>query len=300
MYNGKSVGCVFLNFNSTEEVIQRINAVQEYEVIDHFVVVDNNSSDKTQHKLLDLASGKVDIILNKVNGGYAAGNNIGINYLRIKYRVDYICIANPDVIFEEDCITRLLSVAEQHPKIGIVSCLIETNSDHKPPAAWRLPDYKRCISESMLICNKLAEKHYLYDCNKPVQEVDVICGAFFIASNDALFDVNDFDERTFLYYEENILAFRLKKKGYSNYLVTDCSVYHEVSASIDKEYNSYIKKAKIMQKSKSVYYRYYLKIHGLKMFMTRVAFGIGVCEVTIYQVLKKVMNSYKSQGKMNV
>lgn len=297
MYNNKSIGCVFLNYNSTSEIIQRIADIRDYNIIDHFVIVDNNSSDNAQHELLNLVCKKIDVVLNDVNGGYAAGNNIGIKYLQEMYHVDYICVCNPDVIFDEECIERLLSIADQKPMVGLISCIIKTNANHKPPVAWKLPNYMRCISESMLFCNKIVEKNYMYAYNTPVQKVDVICGAFFIATSSALSDVRLFDERTFLYYEENILAFKLKEKGYSNYLVTDCSVYHEVSASINKEYKTYIEKAKLMQKSKKIYCKYYLKVHKLKLFVADAAFYIGVGEVTVCHAIRNLIFRYRKLEK---
>lgn len=285
MFEQNKIGCVLLNYNSSDEIIGMVSELRTFQIIDYIVVVDNASQDHPKSKLKRIENRpEVTVIFNEHNDGYAVGNNIGIKYLVNEFNVDYILVANPDVSINESAIYKLLDEGVKHPKLGLISCLINSNASHVPPTAWVLPDINRCFSENLLLANKIVEKKYVYDLNKEIQKVDVICGAFFLANAKALTEIQYFDERTFLYYEENILAYRLKKLGFSNYFITTCSVFHEVSASINKKFSSY-KKSKTMHDSKRIYCKYYLNFNKVQLFLLDIVFIIGVVERTIYHKL---------------
>ncbi len=62
--------------------------------------------------------------------------------------------------------------------------------------------------------------------------------------SDVLQKVNFFDENTFLYYEENIIAKKLKQVGYKIMLHSDIFVFHNHSVTIDKKAYTVLKNSK--------------------------------------------------------
>ena len=101
------IGCVVLNYNDAVTTIDFVERVKIMDSIDLIVVIDNCSTDDSYIQLKMLESNKVHVIKSEKNGGYGYGNNVGIDYLKDK--VDYIMIANPDVIFEEHVVSNLVS-----------------------------------------------------------------------------------------------------------------------------------------------------------------------------------------------
>ena len=91
------IGCVVLNYNDAKTTVEFVQRVKNMDSIDLIVVIDNCSTDDSYIQLKILESNKVHVIKSEKNGGYGYGNNVGIDYLKDK--VDYIMIANPDVIF---------------------------------------------------------------------------------------------------------------------------------------------------------------------------------------------------------
>ena len=73
------------------------------------------------------------------------------------------------------------------------------------------------------------------------------------------YEINLFDENTFLYGEENIIAYKLREKSYKNVILNTCVFYHEHSVSINKTFNSYIERYNILYNSLSYYNKNYLK-----------------------------------------
>ena len=91
-------GIVILNYNDYKTTSEMLENIKNMKVLDHIVVVDNNSSDNSLKELDKYKSKKIDIVANKENKGYAYGNNVGIKYLRDNYKCDYVFISNPDII----------------------------------------------------------------------------------------------------------------------------------------------------------------------------------------------------------
>jgi hypothetical protein len=75
-----------------------------------------------------------------------------------------------------------------------------------------------------------------------------------------------FDEEVFLFYEEDILATKLKKLGYGEMSLNDVEFKHFESQTIDKVLN-YMNKIKRLQKSKMYYQKKYNNINGFQVFI---------------------------------
>lgn len=67
-----SIACVLLNYNDSDRINNLVFKLLEYEIFYFIVVSDNNSKDKENLKDFN---GRVKIVFNKENKGYAAGNN---------------------------------------------------------------------------------------------------------------------------------------------------------------------------------------------------------------------------------
>ena len=106
-------------------------------------------------------------------------------------------------------------------------------------------------------------------------QVDVIAGAFFLVKTQVMKNIDFFDPRTFLYWEEDILAYKLKDKGYENYILNEKTFIHNHSVSINKSVKSVQKRLELAEESKKHYMKEYLKAGRFMMFLDRVTFFIG-------------------------
>ena len=84
-----------------------------------------------------------------------------------------------------------------------------------------------------------------------------------------------FDEGTFLYYEENILAKKAKDKGLKSYVDTKLSINHKQSLSVNKSLKK-IGKYKNLKKSMFYYEKNYNHIGFLKLFILKLFYHISV------------------------
>ena len=105
----------------------------------------------------------------------------------------------------------------------------------------------------------------------------------FAFKTDIFNQVGGFDEHTFLYYEENILAYKLKNAGFTNYLINNCSYDHMHSVSIDKNIASVKKRFELAFKSRLWYCRECLHANTVQIMLLYIFYKIGIFNYLIYK-----------------
>jgi len=109
-------GYVVLHYQNLEVTIECINKLKKIAKESPIAVVDNCSPNCSGEKLKALfeKEEKITVIINEKNEGFAKGNNLGYQYLRRQYRLDYIVVMNNDIMIEdplfEEKIARFMEV----------------------------------------------------------------------------------------------------------------------------------------------------------------------------------------------
>ena len=270
------VGMIILNYNDYETTNKYINKIKDYKVLDEIIIVDNKSTDKSFEKLKKINRKKISVIETNENKGYAYGNNYGINYLNKNFNVDYVIISNPDIIVEEEDIIRLKNDLDNNEEISLIAPVVEQLGDIK--RGWRLPLIKDEILSNINYFQRRVQKKLEYSDDKfkgNITRVDVVSGCFFMIRNDILNLIGNFDTNTFLYYEENILACKLKNINAKTYIDNNAKVIHDLSVSVNKSFNS-VKKYKMLKNSQKYYVKYYLKPNKIEMLLLRLTYRISL------------------------
>ena len=289
-----SIALIVLNYNDYETTIKYINFVKKYNLIDNVIIVDNCSTNNSYEKLKRYESEKIDVIITDKNGGYAYGNNYGVMYAKDKYNPNYLIISNPDVFFEEQIIKVMKEFIEENSEmmIGAISPTVINNQNSNMPIAWKKPGYLDNIFTMSIILSKIMNRKMNYNKNYFTGKfsfVDVIPGSFFMIKSNVFYNIKLFDENTFLYGEENILAYKLYKKGYKNIILNDISYNHEHSASIDKTFNTLVSKYNILYKSLRYYNKEYLKTNKLEDILFFICFKLSNLEKRIITLIRNII-----------
>jgi GT2 family glycosyltransferase len=289
-----TVGVVLLNYNSVNDVINCIDSIFKFDKDIDFsiVVVDNRSNDFERETLKNTFDGnnKVDLLLLDKNLGYAKGNNEGIKYLFSKYKTEYICVINPDVVLiEYQTIGRLINIYNQLNKPCLITPMMQINGENKKDlSSWSLPGLGIELRDNIVLIKKIlniirSKKHIYIN---TFEKVDVVSGAFFFTSSEKFKLINFFDENTFLYFEEVILASKIKSLGLNNYLINNINYCHGYSRTISK-FHDKLSKYHFLNESKLYYYSRYCKYSKLKLFILKFLFKIKYLEILIWQILQK-------------
>jgi len=302
----KGVGVVVLNYNDYGNTIRYINEIKKYKCIDKIVIVDN-SRDKTRYvELENLKDDKIDVINIKKNEGYAKGNNIGIRHLvQNNQSIKYIAISNPDVEVSEESYEKCLEFIEKenNGKVAMVAPrMYDINGNPHCLSGWKLRTIVGdTMDSSVIVTRKINKPHierygeYLDNHNEVL--VDCLAGSFFIIKKEIFKSLNYFDENTFLYYEEDILGKRLHDLGYCGAVLNTCKFMHYEAVSVQSSMR-YLRKYKIMQKSKRYYHKVYNKETIKNLFLLDLTTALGIIEIhymntniikRIYRKIKKRM-----------
>ena len=224
-------GLILLNYNQADETINCVKQLLSFELNIKIIVVDNKSPDGSYKKLSDDLQDieNVDLIQNSYNGGYGAGNNLGIKYAIKKYDIETIGIINPDVFLpRKEILTDLIYELYSEDKFSVIgaSAIDGSGNYNSNYSSWNLPTNKELIW-NQCIFNKRYKKQQEYRMiNDRLAEVDCVAGCFFLIKTERFKEVGFFDENVFMYNEENILGIKLKKAGYQEVLALNHFYYH--------------------------------------------------------------------------
>lgn len=253
------LGMVIVNYNDCKTTGFLLDKIKDYKCLDLIVIVDNNSTDNSLEYLKKYESEKIEIIGSKENKGYAAGLNIGAKRVNEKLEECNIIFSNSDIIIsKEEDLEKLSSDIGKH-SIAVVGPTIVEN--RKLNRGWMMPTIKDEIKFNLPLISRKYKKQILYDeahYKEDLSIVGVVSGCFFCVSGLALRQIDYFDEKTFLYYEEQILSKRLEEMDYQAAVDNNVVIIHEHAVTIDKNINR-INKYKELKKSQRYFAYKYLE-----------------------------------------
>lgn len=206
------------------------------------VIVDNDSQDGSFETMRDhvMAQGwdKDDhtrVIQSGRNGGYGAGNNVGIRArMSDGSRPDFVYILNSDAFPEPDAIRVLYDYLLAHPDVGFAGSYIKGEDGVKHVSTFRFPSILSELESAISFgpISKILRKYRVpINSLEETAPVDWLAGASLMMRQDVLDDIGLFDETFFLYFEETDLCRRARKAGYDIVYVRESEVVHLGSVS---------------------------------------------------------------------
>lgn len=283
----KKIGLVIVNYNDALNTIDLINSVDNFKVINKIVVVDNKSTDNSLDLLKKVKSKKLLVISNLENKGYSSAINIGSKYLIDNYKDCYIFVSNTDIkIPNENTIKEMVNTFKDN-EIAIVMPKVYENNTIK--RGWKLNNSSKDLLISIPLINKIYRNKLLnYEdsyYNSKVTYIDVFYGCFFAIDSKVLEEVNFFDENTFLYYEENIMARKIQSIKKRICINNSIYVMHKHNATIRNNV-SLLNKYKIYKKSFLYYEKEYNNAKPWQIILFKVLYYIGLIPYKIKSIFK--------------
>jgi GT2 family glycosyltransferase len=238
MIDNPRIAVVLLNYNSEEDLFISVDQIHKQKNIDLVtIVVDNasnlNSIEKiqkwsknfasssfsatTEDTFKKISNNEIDqdvfstfFIYNQENNGYSAGNNIGIR-LADYLNVDAVLIANPDMRFEdENYVYKLTKTLLSNESYAVASSRI-VGLDGKDQTPLRESSF---LEEALWPLSYVKRISYVlpFDPEKIIM-VPKTMGCCLLLRMTFLNEISYFDEGTFLYSEEPILATQVRNNG---------------------------------------------------------------------------------------
>ena len=197
-------------------------------------VVDNDSCDGSADLIAAALAQHswdwVTLIRSPANGGFGAGNNIGIaQALEQSEQSEFVWLLNPDTRVLPGAARALASFMENFPLAGIAGTLL-LEADGTPwPYAFRFPTILGEVERGLRwgpasrVLSKHATLRPMGHCS---EQVDWVSGASFAIRNRLLQEGLRFDEAFFLYYEETDFCREAYRRGWETWFVPQACVLH--------------------------------------------------------------------------
>lgn len=279
---------VVLNYNDADTTAQFVQMAENMDSVGKIIVVDNCSSDDSFERLKKLSSDKTLVIKTAENRGYAYGNNYGCKFAFENFDPDVIFISNPDVRFDNEVIECIQTKIMSDASTGVIAPIVNQGYN-----VWDLPNFWGVIESVFLIWHNLHKrkiKKQLLDSKNELEFVGAVEGSFWCVKKEAYTATGGMDERTFLYYEENLFSRRLKEAGYKVAVMPAERYDHFHSVSIRKRFGGKTKAFKYFRTGMMLYMDEYLKCNGFKKAIFNICFALGYVERFIYDAVRFVFS----------
>lgn len=239
---GGRLRIVILNYNQPVVTAEAVRSAmgQDYAPKD-VVVVDNGSSRESFESLEALLGGEVVLVRSSVNLGFAGGNNLGARGIAGVADPEYVLLMNNDARFGTPSDAGVLvSALAQNPEYLAACPLVRNSWEAAPPEAAvqvrRITNYVDTLISGSWFLRRLPGcrarfRRYTYAEQRPYSlgktyAVESVNGCCFLVQWRFLASTGFLDERTFLYSEELLLGWRIRRQGGKCALVTSATIDH--------------------------------------------------------------------------
>ena len=208
----QTLSAVIVTFKSDQVIHDCIQSISDQIKI---IVIDN-SNDRKFKENLEKKYKNVECILSSNNLGMGSGNNLGLKHVK----TDYAIILNPDVILKKDTIEEIINCSKQIESFAILAPI---STDPK------FPNYK----------TKKNIDNIDYNLPFKVESVDgfaMVLNLKRINKIESFKNYDYFDEKFFMYLENDDLCMRLIKEKENIFVLPKAKIKHLGAKAVDDKY----------------------------------------------------------------
>ena len=228
------VSAILVNYNAGGELTLALQSIADdlagrsWEA----VVVDNASSDGSADGVAAFAP-RARLLRNHENVGFARGVNQGL----AATSGSAVLIMNPDCRLVRGAFEALDRELDRSDRVAVAGPRILNPDGSVQGSARGDPDMLTGLFGRTTLLRRalphlaVSRRNVVSDAAGPGVEVDWVSGACLLARRSALLQVNGFDERYFLYWEDADLCRRLRGRGYRVLYVPGATAIHRVGQS---------------------------------------------------------------------
>ncbi len=218
---------VIVNLNTSDLTVDCIRSIEKYsgDLSFEIILIDNGSTDESvkvfqKVKQEKFWRGRLTLISNKINTGYAKANNQGIR----NAKGEYTLLLNNDTLVHKNALQNLISFAEQTPDAGVVGSKLLNIDKSLQMSCYNFPTITNAIREYWFGKKGLFEKFAPKGVGPAT--VDSVVGAVFLITPKAKNIVGLLDERYFAYFEDIDYCRQVWKKGMKVYYLPNSVITH--------------------------------------------------------------------------
>jgi GT2 family glycosyltransferase len=224
-----SISCVTFNldtsiFRATLESLAAACAFakQQHKLAHtHLYLIDNGPTSQNYAELLairDLFNARFDaisLLTGHGNPGYGSGNNLAL----MNSSCDYHLVLNPDVVMAENNLVIALDYMNAHKDTGLLAPDAFDEFGQRQYLAKRMPSFLVLFGRAFnlgFLRKRISDKLHRYEyrdlipAQQPI-EIELASGCYMFLRTRIAQQINGFDHRFFMYFEDFDLSRRLAK-----------------------------------------------------------------------------------------
>ena len=262
-------GYVILHYQSIEITKKCVDKLLMFSKNNPIIIVDNcspNGSGKQLEKMYSKCI-NITVIINEENQGFAKGNNLGYQYIKRKYSLNYVVVMNNDIMIEDNDFAVIIEQFMEKNDVDVCGPdMFTLKGNHQNPL--QLKPYtskylqRRVRADKikvLLLRTRLFWK--LYENYKKTNKIPIrtkqptvfdciLHGSCIIYGPEYIKrEQNAFLPITYMYNEEAILYDYLVHKGYKTGYCSDVTILHMEGVSTSERIEN--KKKKVMFRFKN-------------------------------------------------
>ncbi|WP_291141799.1 glycosyltransferase [Flavobacterium sp. UBA7680] len=257
----KKVYIVLLNYNNSEDSIECLESILKLHYINYqIIIIDNSKTLQYFEELQSWAEGqsssflsidekdflleskkeKILFVKAKENKGFAAGNNLALQYiLNQKEQDSYIWLLNNDTVLEKNSLADIVSEIDKqdisNSKVIYGTALLEYVDPTKVQSLGGLYHPKTGLTSHL--GEGISINEAILNFEKIVEKASYPIGASMIIKYHDLESIGLLSEDYFLFYEELDWVYRAKQNGGSLKILPVFGIYHKQGNSTKSKIN---------------------------------------------------------------
>ena len=262
-------GYVILHYQSIEITKKCVDKLLMFSKNNPIIIVDNcspNGSGKQLEKMYSKCI-NITVIINEENQGFAKGNNLGYQYIKRKYSLNYVVVMNNDIMIEDNDFAVIIEQFMEKNEVDVCGPdMVTLKGNHQNPL--QLKPYTSKYLQRRVRADKikvilLITRFFLklYENYKKTNKIPIrtkqptvfdciLHGSCIIYGPEYIKrEQNAFLPITYMYNEEAILYDYLVHKGYKTGYCSDVTILHMEGVSTSERIEN--KKKKVMFRFKN-------------------------------------------------
>lgn len=232
----EKLSIVIVNYRTVDLTIECVNSVLAAQIQNpaiEVIILDNDSQDGSYERLNSLFP-QLRVVALETNIGFAAANNRGVNLST----GDYILFLNPDTVVLPGALEALWSFAKRHPEAGAWGGrTLFADGSLNPTSTCAFVTLRslffRAVGLSAAFSKSSVFNPEVYpNWNRDSErKVDVLFFCFVMVCTDVWNRLGGFDERFFMFCEDDDICWRMEKAGLDRLFSPDACIIHHGGAS---------------------------------------------------------------------
>ena len=286
--NNVSVSIIIVHYKARDELFDLLSSIKNSKSHTNYeaIIVDNDEKKSIGIDFLRHFNW-VKYVSSEGNIGFGAGNNLGVKHAKGKF----LFFLNPDTKVFQNTINNLVNFLLKNKKFGVISpILLDVNLAPYPLQGTLELTPTRAIFALSFINkifpnNPISRKFWLSTWNrKKTIETDVVPGTAMMIRKDIFEKIGGFDDRFFLFFEENDVCRRVKNSGFKVGILPNAKIVHFWGRSTKKRKDT----EKIFSKSRFLYFKKHfgilkaLLVESFLRINTTIIFLLAIMGISLF------------------